>query len=115
MVQNRIIKLNKPFISFAEDPCDNCTDIHHKCIPAPKQKYKKPTANCTCKPCIPTKTYEPICGSNNETYNNTCLMQADSCKNKKNLTTSYEGSCSKYNAIQILLIALKNKYVKIRH
>ena len=43
--------------------------------------------------------YEPVCGSDNVTYNNDCYLQWDTsaCKNNSNLTKLYDGECKAGN------------------
>lgn len=48
----------------------------------------------SCK-CIDTcsHAYEPVCGSNGETFINECRLRADSCIRQLNIFTRYVGSC----------------------
>ncbi|CAG4983451.1 unnamed protein product [Colias eurytheme] len=48
-------------------------------------------------PCVCTKIYLPVCGSDNTTYNNECLLKCASNENVKNgksdITLAYQGQC----------------------
>ena len=40
-----------------------------------------------------TADYKPICGSNGKTYANLCVMRAEACLQKKEITVAQEGEC----------------------
>ena len=44
-----------------------------------------------CEEC--DEEYDPICGSDGKTYNNSCNLQRDACLNHLNLTEAYKGEC----------------------
>lgn len=37
---------------------------------------------------------QPICGSNGQTFPNSCHLQRFACLHKKNVTVAYEGECA---------------------
>ena len=45
--------------------------------------------------------FMPVCGSNGETYNNTCLLKLESCLKNTNIQVDYEGDCS--NSVELEL------------
>ncbi|EGZ26442.1 Kazal-like serine protease inhibitor domain-containing protein [Phytophthora sojae] len=38
--------------------------------------------------------YEPVCGSNGETYSNACYLRLASCQSDKEITQSSDGECA---------------------
>ncbi|RHX99655.1 hypothetical protein DYB36_012033, partial [Aphanomyces astaci] len=48
------------------------------------------TAQCELN-CI--TVVDPVCGSNNKTYSNACLLQVDACTTKENITIARPGAC----------------------
>lgn len=44
-----------------------------------------------------TADYSPVCGSNDKTYANECVMKAESCFTKKNITLKSKGECKGKN------------------
>ncbi|GMF52756.1 unnamed protein product [Phytophthora fragariaefolia] len=38
--------------------------------------------------------YEPVCGSNGETYSNECYLRLESCKSDKEITQASDGECA---------------------
>ena len=53
------------------------------------------TATCQCRVACPF-IYSPVCGSNNKTYDNFCLLEAAACEKKEVITVKHDGRCSKY-------------------
>ncbi|ETV75921.1 hypothetical protein H257_09882 [Aphanomyces astaci] len=50
------------------------------------------TASAECEiACI--EYYHPVCGSNNQTYANSCLLKVDACAAKQNITVASIGEC----------------------
>eukprot|EP00795_Rhopilema_esculentum_P010946 gene10946-19781_t len=69
---------------------DKSCDLGTKCV------YDVPRAEtkCVCKePLDCTSIFEPLCGSNGGTYNNKCLMKADSCRRNITIDVVAEGFC----------------------
>ncbi len=44
--------------------------------------------NITC-----STTYEPVCGSDGQTYPNECSMREESCETKRDITVDHGGEC----------------------
>ena len=49
-------------------------------------------ARCECLSNCPIN-YEPVCGSNGETFSNECKLRMESCKRGVNLFVRYPSSC----------------------
>ena len=80
-------------LSVAIGPCANMTcPFYGNCYPSKDQK----SAECKCD-IVCTAEYSPVCGSDGRTHSNECKMKTNSCVEKKNITVSYKGECSKYN------------------
>ena len=45
-----------------------------------------------CDPDCPSD-YEPLCGSNEQTYLNECLMRLDACFKDEEIISQYDGPC----------------------
>ena len=72
------------------DPCRNVScDFYSICVP-----QKNTNAVCQC-PQICTADWNPVCGSDNETYPNLCMMKVQSCENQKIITKKSDGECGK--------------------
>ena len=57
------------------------------------------TANgetCSCDKIHCTKEYDPVCGNDEYTYPNECVMRHQRCIKQKKITIAYRGVCSKY-------------------
>ncbi|XP_031566740.1 agrin-like [Actinia tenebrosa] len=50
------------------------------------------TASCACSSKCPLK-YDPVCGTDGETYVNTCLLKLKSCQDNSDLSVAYSGEC----------------------
>ncbi|XP_046859506.1 neurogenic locus Notch protein-like isoform X3 [Xenia sp. Carnegie-2017] len=74
-----------------EEDCDPCLnkvcEYHAKCV-----KIDDNTATCKC-PQICTDDYRPVCGSDNVSYSNLCMMRLTSCKTKTLITKVKDGEC----------------------
>lgn len=53
-------------------------------------------AFCSCHKIFCTKEYDPVCGDDDYTYPNECVMRHNSCIKQRKITISYRGVCSKY-------------------
>ena len=42
-----------------------------------------------------SREFKPVCGSDNKTYNNQCLLEVAKCRTRSNLQVSGEGPCEK--------------------
>ena len=49
---------------------------------------------CHCGRSCPL-TYKPVCGNNNKTYLNPCVLSLDTCKTNGTVTRAYDGECCK--------------------
>merc|ERR1712106_317603 len=45
-----------------------------------------------------SREYAPVCGSNNRTYNNLCLLELDRCRGNEDTVAAYEGVCESTTA-----------------
>lgn len=48
------------------------------------------------RPCVCTHQYRPVCGSDNRSYGNACVLRCETEKNP-NLRHIYDGECSSEN------------------
>ena len=51
-------------------------------------------ATCQCYEICP-EIYDPVCGTNNKTYPNPCVMDAEACQKEEFIRIQYSGECSK--------------------
>ena len=49
-------------------------------------------ATCRCPPSCPSR-YEPLCGTDNVTYSNPCLMRKKVCEEKRRIFVKHRGTC----------------------
>ncbi|CAG7663685.1 unnamed protein product, partial [Allacma fusca] len=50
---------------------------------------------CTPEPCKCTKEYHVVCGTDQRSYNNPCLLECNRDQCNPNLQTAHEGRCVK--------------------
>ena len=50
------------------------------------------SATCQC-PLVCPFIEQPVCGSDNKTYSNLCVMDAESCEKKQHIKLQHEGPC----------------------
>ena len=50
---------------------------------------------CSCHNIFCSKEYDPICGDDNYTYPNECVMQHNACIKQKRKAVSYKGVCGR--------------------
>ena len=70
------------------DPCSRmeCTDPRKHC------RVVQGAATCECNE-ICTLDFNPVCGSDGETYPNECSLEVEACKTGKILTVVKSGEC----------------------
>ena len=51
-------------------------------------------SRCQCK-IYCTRQYDPVCGTDGNTYNNPCLMRAARCQFQRDITRDHFGQCGK--------------------
>ena len=61
------------------------------------------TATCKC-PQICTADYRPVCGSDNVSYSNLCMMRVTSCKTKTLITKVKDGECDAEGMVTFVLL-----------
>ena len=47
---------------------------------------------CKCNIACPLN-YDPVCGTDGNTYANECVMKSTACLKKKNIAVEYTGEC----------------------
>lgn len=62
------------------------------------------TPKCVCPTNCP-HAYEPVCGSDGETYNNACRLRMDTCLKAKNVFIRYPGVCEPKRRVRSYLPA----------
>ena len=53
------------------------------------------TATCVCNEACPF-IEQPVCGSDNKTYSNLCVMDSETCEREERVTVQHDGPCGKY-------------------
>ena len=51
-------------------------------------------ATCQCNKACPL-IYAPVCGTDNVTYPNLCVMDSTACEKKEHIQVQYNGECGK--------------------
>ncbi|XP_028399649.1 neurogenic locus notch homolog protein 2-like isoform X2 [Dendronephthya gigantea] len=74
------------------DPCSISLCDFGRCV------VVNGTATCVCKNACPF-IEEPVCASDNKTYANLCVMEAEACERKEHLTVQYDGPCDDLEAL----------------
>ena len=54
------------------------------------------TATCVCNQACPF-IEQPVCGSDNKTYANLCVMDSEACERKERITVQNDGPCGMWN------------------
>jgi len=62
----------------------------------------QPEPKCVCNNGCP-KTYDPICGSNNKTYDNSCELQQDACLTNSSISVRFKRRCDEGKSIKVTL------------
>src|SRR6218665_3990058 len=76
----------------------NCQGIYYCGDGKHCDSEHQPEPKCVCNTDCP-KTYNPICGSNNKTYNNTCELQQEACLTNTSITQQFNGKCDEGNQL----------------
>lgn len=71
---------------------------HGQCVP---DANDRPT--CVC-PLVCSAIYNPVCGCNDKTYPNECMLHAEACKTNTNITIQHWGRCNDSKKMTITLI-----------
>ena len=78
-------------IEVIEQPCETHYCPHNAdCVEDTSLGQRTP--KCVCPTSCP-HAYEPVCGSDGETYNNACRLRMDTCLRAKNVFIRYPGIC----------------------
>lgn len=90
------------------DPCDTyvCKKPYSVC------ELDDESPICTC-PETCSNTSEPVCGSDDQTYLNLCMLRKRSCEKNKLITVAEKGACSKSILIQFIKKSLPLNYTTI--
>ncbi|XP_050532357.1 agrin-like [Daktulosphaira vitifoliae] len=91
---NRINCISKSDIKMAyEGPCGE-TNLCKKyfCDFGATCKLKNGVTSCECSLC--SEHYEPVCGSDSNTYSNECKLKYHNCRKKKAIHVIHKGACS---------------------
>ena len=59
------------------------------------QRTNQNEASCICPVCASTVDYEPICGSDDQTYSSECAMKTAGCKEQTEIFVYKRTSCGR--------------------
>jgi hypothetical protein len=58
-------------------------------------------ATCQCNKACP-RIYAPVCGTDNETYSNLCVMESQGCEKEEHIEVQHVGNCSECSEASFL-------------
>ena len=59
-------------------------------------------ATCQCNKACPL-IYAPVCGSDNETYPNLCVMDSQGCEKGEHIKVQHIGNCGEYSEVFLII------------
>ena len=99
--------ISEAYLDILEDPCRGVQCSRRKYCHV---DFSTMTTECRCKDCLDDMTYRPVCGTDCQTYLNSCHLRKYSCEEGLGLTVAHKGEC-KLDRVKLTVSAVTDTVV----
>lgn len=83
------------FFSFCLDPCADIKCAFGATCVVQNSNQTGRNGKCVCSQQCSTNISN-VCGTDEKTYDNVCILRKGACMQQKNISVAYNGTCGKY-------------------